>query len=323
VREKNACSSLLAELAAVLRIGWVVVFKACWDESWRERSGVFCVAGYVFTPANSERFCTRWKRALDGAGLKRFHMKDFNARKYVNNEYSSWSDNDAYRFYKELTKIIRSTASCHVSICVSLDDLHNLPDCDKQEFKDTTEWTIGAGWFMEGVEYFLGRDEPVAYIYDAVSRGTGQSRLVKEFMHGLKVSGEIAKGSTLVPGSSFVHPELQAADILAHEDAKEFDRIRNRPQEKMRSEYRRLRDAMEPSRRYHLSFEKRYIDLLLSYMRINGGVDSLESLDKRPKKYVRTPLIRPPDLDARIAASFDPIPPSRRRVKPLLISGNA
>jgi hypothetical protein len=325
MREENACPSLLAELAAALRVGWVVVFKAYWDESWRERSGVFSIAGYGFTPANSERFSTRWKRALDGAGLERFHMKDFNARKHADppNEYSTWSDNDAFKFYRELTKIIRATASFHVAICVSLDDLKSLSEGDKEVMKDMTEWTIGAEWFKEGVEYFLGRNEPVAYIYDAVPKGKGQTRTVKEFMHALKVSGDIAKGSTLAPGSSLVHPELQAADILAHENAREYERLRYRPHDKMRTEFRKIRNALDSIRRYHFSFEQPYLGLLLSYMRANGGLDSLESLDKRPKKYVRVPLIRPPDFDVRVAAAFDPAPPSKRRAKPLLTSGNA
>jgi hypothetical protein len=226
MREKNASSSLLADLATALRVRWVVVFSLAWDESWSNPRDAFALGGYVFSPEDSSRFCERWREALRKADLEYFHMTDFLAKEKP--PYNHWNERYRMHLFNTFINIIHTRARYQFITLFSLEDMRNLSDEQRSILRSHTEYSVSAMGIVGMVTQVLGESTPISYVYDGVEPRLGLSHVVNEFVD-LQNRGKISAESYLSRGNMKTNPELQAADILVHECVGEYERYRRNP----------------------------------------------------------------------------------------------
>ncbi len=194
----------------------VVMLEAYFDESER-KTGVFCVAGYVFAPSQAKKFSKEWASLFNGyAGG--CHMVDLAQR---TGAFKGILPAEQQRLIVEAVKIINKRVSHGVAVSCNIDEVNHL----------SPKWIRGFGHAypvlchlaMTEVGMFLRRTNNanrVIYIFEAGHPSEAEAR---DFVHNA-LRSPVAKESYRHAGDAFLPKSdavpLQAADMFAWEWAK-------------------------------------------------------------------------------------------------------
>lgn len=201
-----------------------------------ERQRFVGVAGLVAPAESWEAFDRKWKETLGVFKIPYFHMKDFaNRRRY----FEGWSELKRQKLLGKLLRIIATTHPFPVGAIVSLDDYRSFSAEDRELMGDPYHFCLMGcvylpAWRTENASTAVR----VAIVFGEQSEFKNMAGLL---LDDFKQNNAAAKRfdppafedmKTVVP--------LQAADIVAYELYKEFERRRYRPQVKQRYGYGEL-----------------------------------------------------------------------------------
>jgi hypothetical protein len=221
MREKNACSSLLAELADIVHARYLVVIRAYADESEKNDLGVFTVAGYCFTPGACGPFERQWRRVLNSRSLSEFKMSDLIAGR---GEFKGWSREARTSLYRQLTKIIYTYAQFGIGQSIDTELLNRLAP-------KFNPYIIATTLFCIAVMYHVHKGEPVSYILDEGRKGWGMLKSSFDYVmdHPERFENSGFRIQSYFRVNSKDVPQSQAADMLAWRVAWEAVKDLKRP----------------------------------------------------------------------------------------------
>lgn len=218
MREENACSSLLAEMADALHAGCVMLIRAYADESEQQPKGALAVAGYAFTKGQCGPFERQWKNVLASAQkpVSEFKASDFWR---CDGEFRGWTDRERSTLYKALTKIINSYALFGVSATLDVRALLDLDSSRRGYLKGYKPFTLASALFVQRIMSHIKPTESVAYFFDDGPKNTGWGRLKDAFDYLMDRPKRAEEFGIHVEGYGRVDskdsPQGQAADMLA------------------------------------------------------------------------------------------------------------
>jgi hypothetical protein len=239
--ETDAPSGYLAELGSIVHARWLVVLAVYLDES-KLPEKIFTIAGYAFAPEGAQRFEKLWGRALASARppLSRFHMSECESLK---GPYAAWREPYKRAFLNRLASIIHGTARFQVAVAVDLEAFDVLAPSVQHILPGLDHYTLAVITVFSDLAKATGGAEPIAYVLDQI--GKGKTNILEVFDFVIRerrwrprpgynlASSPIWTDSTLVP-------QLQAADMLAYESAKEAARVLRSSERPVREIGRRL-----------------------------------------------------------------------------------
>jgi len=201
----------------------IAVLTAYIDESGTHtQSPIMGLGGFVSDTGRWESFERRWQNFLDWAGIPFFHMTDFENRKQI---YEGWSDEKRLTAIKRICKIIRQSALFGFQSAIVKRDYEALSDSDRRLIGD--EYTLCAnqcGQFVAEWQRKTGRDEPVAYVFEAGAPGANiLHRVFTNTLNNEKLRKKFQLLSIRFERKHDFKP-LQAADIMAYEAPKQTAR---------------------------------------------------------------------------------------------------
>lgn len=221
------------------------MLRAYMDETGHSRDEMQKFNGMAGLLAPADRwdeFESRWNATLANKEFRipYFHMREFEFVDGLGNRkgfYTGWSEEKRRRLFSKLVRHIKNAHALPVGSIVAMEDWRRLSDLQRQ--------------LLHGDPYFLAYQNVIAY-----STGTAevlqmpadvQVELIfsdhAEFKNrALRLYDEIYSVGLYIHRSA--HPPefhdmkdrgaLQAADLIAYEMYKEYDRVRYRPQHKQR-----------------------------------------------------------------------------------------
>jgi hypothetical protein len=201
----------------------MAVFEAYFDESERP-GGTFCVAGYVFTPKQAEKFSTEWRRLM--APYWPFHMKELaHGRDHLERptKFETISQEQRDRLLQRAVDLINRRITLSISISCNAEDVRRL-NLGLRNF--THAYSLCCYAAMNLLAQWIerrGLDDRVAYVFEAGHRFQAEAdRLLRPAgMH--PALSEQARYES----HAFVRKEhsagLQAADLYAWELGKFLD----------------------------------------------------------------------------------------------------
>jgi Protein of unknown function (DUF3800) len=209
MREKNACPSLLADLADALHARWLVVIRAYADESEKKDLGVFTVAGYLFTPDSCDPFEQEWRKALDSCPrpLSEFKMSDcISGRK----EFKNWTAEERTNIYRKLSQITGAYALLGISVSVDSESLSRICPSEKP-------YSLAVSYFVYRVLHHVKKSGPVSYFFDDGREGLDKLDVAfKRLKRNPNKYGKLSLYlDSYTRADSKKIPQLQAADMIA------------------------------------------------------------------------------------------------------------
>lgn len=274
---------------------YMLMLSAYMDETGHaadERQKYVGIAGLMAPAANWERFERKWKEALalPYIGLPYFHMKDFANRKKF---YVGWSEEKRRKVLGKLLTVIETAHPLPVGSIVPLKYWRALAPEYKTVFMDPYFLCFQGN--MSACTSFLdvGRapqEERVALVF---------SEQV-EFRHKALKFYERAKDMAIFTRRMARPPsfgdmrelvQLQAADVVAYEMYKEFERREERPDSSPRFGYQRLVKMADrqgfPRPNFFLYDQAeldKQIEVIEKFTHAKKGTD-LRKLEKEVKDY--------------------------------------
>jgi hypothetical protein len=213
---------------------YVMVLEAYLDESERE-GGAFCVAGYVFAPAQARKFAKDWKRLF---GQRICHMVDLTHR---SGPFKGIAPDEQNRLIKEAVKIINQRITVGIAASCNIEEINKL----------SPKWIKGFGhaypvcchWVMHTLGLKLekmGIHEDVKYIFEAGHEYQAEAmHIVADWVkEPVMRKAYRYDGHAFLKKSEAVH--LQAADLLAWEWTKFKDETHEKQIRPMRKSFRAL-----------------------------------------------------------------------------------
>jgi hypothetical protein len=201
-----------------------------------ERQKFVGVAGLVAPAENWEVFEHKWKETLRVFKIPYFHMKDFASRR---RHYEGWSELKRKKLLGKLLRIIATTHPFPVGAIVSLDDYRSFSEEDRALMGDPYHFCLmGCVYLPAWRTERASREVRVAIVFSEQSEFKHMAGLLLEDFKQNNPGGErfdppaFQDMKTVVP--------LQAADIVAYELYKEFERRRYRPDDTQRYGYKEL-----------------------------------------------------------------------------------
>jgi hypothetical protein len=228
--------------------GVAAILQGYFDESERE-GGIFCVAGYLFTPRQAKKFIKDWSqlfRAYPG-GL---HMRDLTKPR---RSFEGITRVEQQRLIVEAVRIVKRRVSAAVAVSCNVKEVESI----------SPKWIKGMGHAyplcchlcMTAAGKFLresGSQERVTYVFESGHAREGEART---FMRHVVLNPDVKEsyrhsGDAFLPKSDAV--ALQAADLLAWEWAKFRDESLEQGIRPIRKSLLALFQHPEP-RRYSMS----------------------------------------------------------------------
>ncbi len=214
----------------------MTLLKGYMDETGHskdERQRFVGVAGLVALVEDWEASERKWKETLSVFKIPYFHMKDFaNRRKH----YENWSELKRKKLLGKLFRIIATTHPFPVGAIVSLDDYRSFSAEDRELMGDPYHYCLmGCVYMPAWRTENASTDTRIAIIFSEQSEFKNMAGLLLDDFKQNNTAGkrfdlpEFEDMKTFVP--------LQAADIVAYELYKEFERRRYRPQDDQRYGY--------------------------------------------------------------------------------------
>ncbi len=224
----------------------VAALEAYFDESGRA-SGLLCVAGVVFAPAQAKHFRKEFNGEFGRYGG--FHMADLVARRQG---FKGISERERDRLVKMAVGIFKKRFSYGVAVGVKTAEYNQLSPKFMRGFKSPYSFLCHLA--MIAVPRLMGNHgdtTPVRYIFEAGHADQAEA----EFFVGLMATDPETSKAYLYSGHSFLPKAdavpLQAADFLAWEVAKFKDESLDG--------YREIRKSLlsvveNDTKRFHWSF---------------------------------------------------------------------
>ncbi len=201
--------------------GLALILQAYFDESERE-DGTFCVAGYVFFPAEAKTFEKEWSRLF---GDRIFHMTDLAARR---GEFSDLDQDEADRYIKGAVKLVRRRTVYGGAVALNMNELSTMPPIEQRGFR--TAYSICCYLVALGVAQWARKQSisSIAYFFEAGNRHEAEAN---EFMRAIGDSPyfreRFGRTSYTFADKGSVRA-LEAADLFAWELAKQVSEGRER-----------------------------------------------------------------------------------------------
>jgi hypothetical protein len=205
------------------------------------------MAGLIAPAAQWEVFERKWKEILARKhfDIPYFHMTDFNARRKV---FEGWSKEKLERLFGKLMITIECAHPVPFGAIVPMDDFRSFTKEEQGYFLDPyfvcfISLVASATTFMEAMK--VADEEKIALIFsDQVEFKNRALKMYKE----IEEVGLYTRRST-PPDFSDMRKSvpLQAADIVAYEMYKEFDRRLYRPNANTRYGFKRIEEMSRRS----------------------------------------------------------------------------
>jgi hypothetical protein len=201
-----------------------------------ERQRFVGVAGLVAPAESWEAFERKWKQTLSDFKIPYFHMKDFASRRRY---YEDWSEQKRRKLLGKLLRIMATTHPFPVGTIISLEDYRSFSVEDRELMGDPYHFCLMGcvyvpAWRAENAS----PDVRVAIVFGEQSEFKHMAgQLLEDFNQNYPAAKRFDPPTfgdmkTVLP--------LQAADIVAYELHKEFERRRYRPQDTQRYGYTEL-----------------------------------------------------------------------------------
>lgn len=224
----------------------MAVLQAYFDESERP-GGLFCVAGYVFSPPQAKKFIKDWSRLFAPYGA--FHMKEF---AHGRGAFSGVSQSERDALLKNAVRIINQTVTAGVAVSCRIAEMDAL----------SPKWLRGFGhaypvcchWAMTSLIIVLdkvGVQNEVSYVFEKGHPHEAEARDVVKMAGALPELKAMYRhyADAFIPKSDAV--PLQAADLLAWEWAKCKDETLDQDKRRLRGSLRALFEY--DTRRYQIA----------------------------------------------------------------------
>lgn len=194
------------------------------------------VAGLVAPAENWEVFERKWEETLSAFKIPYFHMVDFANRR---RHFEGWSELKRQKLLGKLLRIIATVHPFPVGAIVSLDDYRSFPAGDRELMGDPYHFCLMGCVYLPA--WRIERASPevrVALVFSEQSEFKHMAGLLLEDFKQNNASGK-RFDPPVFRDMRTVAP-LQAADLVAYELYKEFERRRYRQKDKARYGYEKL-----------------------------------------------------------------------------------
>jgi hypothetical protein len=201
-----------------------------------ERQRFVGVAGLVAQAEHWEVFERKWKETLNVFKLPYFHMKDFACRRKY---YEGWSEPKRQKLFGKLMRIIATTHPFPVGAIVSLDDYRSFPAEDREMMEDPYHFCLmGCVYLPAWRTENASPDVRLSIVFSEQSEFKNMAGLLLDDFKQNHTEGQ--RFDTPVFEDMKMVVPLQAADIVAYELYKEFERRRYRSEAEQRYGYKEL-----------------------------------------------------------------------------------
>ncbi|MEI7924902.1 MAG: DUF3800 domain-containing protein [Chloroflexota bacterium] len=217
------------------------------DDSGTHEGSGHVVSGGVLAPIEVwPDFIERWTDALSRIGVRRWHSTDAEG---LRGEFVGWSieRRDAAR-EEMLGIVLGADGIITTGNVVPRRHWDNLMSTESQAVFGTP-WGLATHMVVarigdQIVKQGIDSDVSIQYIVDKPPRG--YDRVARLFADVIATPAIRARYrmATIAPGSSSLHPQLQAADIVAYELYKEWDRWMRQLDRDYRDPMHRLMTAL-------------------------------------------------------------------------------
>ena len=212
------CATRLIEILLPNDNGLLAVFEAYFDETGRDLTGAFCVAGHVYTPPNARALSRAWFRVLKGRTFRAadaFHLRG---------DFKDCTHADISRIVQRLVEIIRRHAAQIVVVSCNIKEVEALQLKSASAKSFAYQLTTHAAMAAVGdwAKKFSG-ERLVAYMFDQGHEAMGAANFLLEGLLAHPDGADIYSyhSHTFQPSKSSA--ALQAADLIAYECGKVWD----------------------------------------------------------------------------------------------------
>ena len=177
---------------------------------------IFAVAGYVSTNLRwYHDFSAPWTGVLAREGLEYFHMTDFENRQ---GPYRDWDDSRRERVITELLDIIGKSVMHGVGAAVVLRDFEALSPDDRAFLRNPNFLcTMCCAQYLR--KWISRQPTPAGIAYVCESGEQGEGDVGDGLRENMRVPASRVLSVTFAGKEKY--PQLQSADILAYETAKQ------------------------------------------------------------------------------------------------------
>lgn len=208
----------------------MVMLSVDFDESYNQRTIkepdmplIYTVGGYIAADQQWKAFNKEWDKVLKSAGIKFFHMTDFESRF---GDYKEWSNEQRIKILESFYEIIHKYVLKGFTTSVVLEDYNNLSDQHRNIFGEPhlcALFNCMKHIYEMCNEYNF--EESIAYSFEF---NRNYNSKIMNIFNGL---GEQSRKGYRIGSVSFVEKEclpVQASDILVYEVTKEIARQRHK-----------------------------------------------------------------------------------------------
>jgi Protein of unknown function (DUF3800) len=217
----------------------MVMLTGYMDETGHSKDGqqrFVGVAGLVAPAENWAAFERKWDEALHVFKLSYFHMKDFASRRKY---FEGWSEPKRKKLLGKLLRIIATTHPFPVGAIVSLDDYRSFSAADRALMGDPYHFCLmGCVYLPAWRTERASPDVRVKIVFGEQTEFRHLAGLLLDDFKQNNASGKRFDPPAFADMKTVV--QLQAADLVAYELYKEFERCRYRPQDRPRYGYEEL-----------------------------------------------------------------------------------
>jgi Protein of unknown function (DUF3800) len=202
------------------------------------------MAGLIAPAYNWEVFERKWKATLKEYKLPFFHMKDFANFK---GHYEGWSEERRKKLFGKLMLHMETIAPLPIGIIIPMEEFRKLTEEEQGYFEDPYYFCWQSMIAMANTYLEFKRaplEEKVAMVFsDQVEFKKETRKLWEIIQHGQILNRRAATSPDFRDMRELV--PLQAADIVAYEAYKEYERLRHRPNADQRFGLKRLTKMSE------------------------------------------------------------------------------
>lgn len=213
----------------------MLMLTAYLDETGRSRDDVqkfVGMAGFVAPALNWEFFEPAWRAALKSFDIDHFHMREFAHSKGT---FKGWEEKQRQDLFGKLLRVINESGAMPVGSILRLDEFRNLLKASREHLPDPYYiCMVNCIGIISAVVAHTGADKPALVFSEQAEFKSNALRLFDQVMRNFQFARRV-----LPPAFSDMREvvPLQAADIVAYEMQKEYERLLYRPDNKARYGY--------------------------------------------------------------------------------------
>ena len=198
------------------------------------------MAGLMGSTKRLRRMERKWNRTLSRFQLPYFHMKDFAS---FRGPYEGWSEQKRQDLYRDLLAHVTGARAFLVGSILSMADFRSLTPKQQVEFVDPYHigFMLVTGYIAAAADAIQPPDEKVALVFsDQVEFRNEALRIYEAAANRMEIIKQRTDWPIFRDMKKFV--ALQAADIVAYELYKEYERQLDRPDKPERHGYKAFRE---------------------------------------------------------------------------------